>query len=226
MKFILHFDKTELATMLNKGTFEKDMKLIDSGNTNTSNMHLFNEHGQIKKYDSPAMIMEEFYEIRKKYYVKRKAYLENRLNRELELFSARVRFILAILNDEIILKGKDEEALEAELETRGYPKFTKGKLEFDPKSENENPSYDYLTSMPIRSMTQKRLEELMKQLDERKILFENLKKQSIYDLWTTDLDELERAYKKHLGDYTSVKGDASSTSSSMSKPKKRTVKSA
>jgi DNA topoisomerase-2 len=226
VKFILHFDKTELATMLNKGTFEKDMKLIDSGNTNTTNMHLFNEYGQIKKYDSPAMIIEEFYEIRKRYYVKRKTYLENRLNRELELFSARVRFILAILNDEIILKGKDEEALEAELETRGYPKFTKGKLEFDPKSENENPSYDYLTSMPIRSMTQKRLEELMKQLDERKVLFENLKKQSIYDLWTVDLDELERAYKKHLGDYTSVKGDSASTSSSMSKPKKRTTKSA
>jgi DNA topoisomerase-2 len=226
VKFILHFDKTELATMLNKGTFEKDMKLIDSGNTNTTNMHLFNEYGQIKKYDSPAMIIEEFYEIRKKYYLKRKAYLENRLNRELELFSARVRFILAILNDEIILKGKDEEALEAELETLGYPKFTKGKLEFDPKAENENPSYDYLTSMPIRSMTQKRLEELMKQLDERKILFENLKKQSIYDLWTADLDELERAYKKHLGDYTSVKGDASSTSSSVSKPKKRATKTA
>ena len=226
VKFILHFDKTELATMLNKGTFEKDMKLIDSGNTNTTNMHLFNEYGQIKKYDSPAMIMEEFYEIRKKYYVKRKTYLENRLNRELELFSARVRFILAILNDEIILKGKDEEALEAELETKGYPKFTKGKLEFDPKSENENPSYDYLTSMPIRSMTQKRLEELMKQLDERNILFENLKKQSIYDLWNADLDELERTYKKHLGDYNGMKGDAPGASSSMSKPKKRTVKSA
>ena len=226
VKFILHFDKNELATMLNKGTFEKDMKLIDSGNTNTSNMHLFNEYGQIKKYDSPAMIIEEFYEIRKRYYVKRKAYLENRLNRELELFSARVRFILAILNDEIILKGKDEEALEAELETKGYPKFTKGKLEFDPKSENENPSYDYLTSMPIRSMTQKRLEELMKQLDERKILFENLKKQSIYDLWNADLDELEHTYKKHLGDYNGMKGDMQSASSSMSKPKKRTVKTA
>jgi DNA topoisomerase-2 len=226
VKFILHFDKTELATMLNKGTFEKDMKLIDSGNTNTSNMHLFNEYGQIKKYDSPAMIIEEFYEIRKKYYVKRKAYLENKLNRELELFSARVRFILAILNDEIILKGKDEEALDAELETRGYPKFTKGKLEFDPKSENENPSYDYLTSMPIRSMTQKRLEELMKQLDERKVLFENLKKQSIYDLWNADLDELERTYKKHLGDYNGMKGDMQSASSSMSKPKKRATKSA
>jgi hypothetical protein len=99
-------------------------------------------------------------------------------------------------------------------------------LEFDPKSENENPSYDYLTSMPIRSMTQKRLEELMKQLDERKVLFENLKKQSIYDLWNADLDELERAYKKHLGDYNGMKGDAPGVSSSISKPKKRTVKSA
>jgi hypothetical protein len=75
-------------------------------------------------------------------------------------------------------------------------------------------------------MTQKRLEELMKQSDERKILFENLKKQSIYDLWNADLDELERTYKKHLCDYNGMKGDMPSASSSISKPKKRNVKSA
>lgn len=230
VKFILHFDKNELSRMLNKGLFEKEMKLIDSGNTNTSNMHLFNELGQIRKYDMPEDIISEFYEIRKRYYERRKEYLENRLKRDLNVISARVRFILAILEEDIILKGKDEEELDAELEKKGYPKFTKGKLEFDPKAENENPSFDYLVSMPIRSMTRKRLEELMKQKDDKTMAYEKLLKLSIYDLWSSDLDELEANYRKHLVEYdkmVSFGGDGVATSSGKKRVvRKRVVKSA
>lgn len=225
VKFILHFDKTELSRMLSKGLFEKEMKLIDSGNTNTSNMHLFNEQGQIRKYDGPNAIIEEFYGIRKEYYVRRKEYLENRLMRDLEVISARVRFILAILDDEIILKGKDEEQLDAELERLKYPKFTKGKLEYDPKAVNENPSYDYLTSMPIRSMTKKRLEELKKQKDDKQVQYDDLKTKSIYDLWNDDLDDIEKVYSKHLVAYESEK-DTTAVGSSVSKGKRKPVRSA
>ena len=223
VKFILHFDKNELARMLTKGTFEKEMKLVDSGNTNTNNMHLFNDVGQIRKYDSAVHIIEEFYKIRKTYYERRKQYLENRLNRDLEVISARVRFILAILDEEIILKGKDEEQLEQELETLGYPKFTKGKLEYDPKAVNDSPCYDYLTSMPIRSMTKKRLEELMRQKEEKTMQYDSLRKQSIYDLWTEDLDDIEKVYEKHLATYEkdNRSGETVATSSS---GKKRVVK--
>jgi hypothetical protein len=40
-------------------------------------------------------------------------------------------------------------------------------------------------------------------------------KQSIYDLWNADLDELERTYKKHLGDCNGMKGDMQSQKSEM-----------
>jgi len=171
-----------------------------------SNMHLFNEKGQIKKYNSPENIIEAFYDIRRDFYVRRKDYLEEKLKRELEVLSARVRFIMAILDEEIILKGKDEEQLDAELETKGYPKFTKGKLEYDPKEINESPSYDYLTSMPIRNMTRKRVEELMKQRDERQMQLDLLKARSIYDLWNEDLDAIEQCYTKHLAEYEASMG--------------------
>jgi len=217
VKFILHFDKHELNEMLSKGTFMKEMKLIDSGNCNTSNMYLFNEKGQIKKYDSPESIIEEFYEIRKEYYISRKNYLEEKLKRELEILSARVKFIMQILDEEIILKGKDEEQLDEELELKGYPKFTKGKLEYDPKDINSNPSYDYLTSMPIRSMTRKRVEELMKQRDEKNIQFDALKLQSIYDLWNDDLNAIKLIYEKHLIDYEASRGTTPDEKSSVVK---------
>jgi len=209
VRFILHFDKHELSNMLSKGTFEKEMKLIDSSSCSTTNMHLFNEKGQIKRYESPEHIIEEFYEIRREFYVRRKDYLEERLKRELEVISSRVRFIMEILDDKIILKGKDEEQLDIELELKGYPKFTKGKLEYDPNEVNENPSYDYLTSMPIRNMTKKRVEELMKQRDERQSQYEALKSQSIYDLWVSDLDEIEKAYVRHLKEYEDEMGTTS-----------------
>jgi len=198
VKFVLHFDKKEMNKLLTTGKFERFMKLIDTGRTGMTNMHLFNKEGQIKKYNTPVDLMEEFYEIRREMYVKRKDYLENKLQRDLDVISARVRFIKAILDDEIILKGKDEEQLEQELETLEYPKFTKGLLEYNPKEENPNPSYDYLVSMPIRSMTKKRIEDLEKQLDDKNMLYETLKKKSINDLWEEDLTNLETLYEKEL----------------------------
>jgi len=217
VRFILHFDKNELSDMIGKGTFEKEMKLIDSSNCNITNMHLFNEKGQIKKYASPEQIIEEFYEIRREFYSSRKNYLEEKLKRELEILSARVRFILQILDEEIILKGKDEEQLDAELEQKEYPKFTKGKLEYDPKDINSNPSYDYLTSMPIRSMTRKRVEELMKQRDDRKTQYDALKLLSIYDLWNEDLQLIESSYLKHMKDHEERMGSTEDTKATSSK---------
>ena len=201
VKFKLKFQKNELSRLLSTGKFEKFMKLVDSKRTNTSNMHLFNRDGQIKKYENAENILEEFYEIRREFYEKRKDYLKNKLKRELDVISARVKFILAILDDEIILKGKDEDEVSEELEVSGYPKFTKGKLEYDPKNENINPSYDYLISMQIRSMTKKKVQELQDQEKNKDMEYKVLIKRTIYDLWNEDLNIIEKDYKKSLVEY-------------------------
>ena len=139
------------------------------------------------------------------------------MRREVEILSARVRFILQILDEEIILKGKDEEQLDEELEEKGYPKFTKGKLEYDPNDINSNPSYDYLTSMPIKSMTRKRVEELMKQRDEKNVQYDILKTRTIYDLWNEDLDSIEQTYQKHLKDHDAELGTTESVKATTAK---------
>jgi DNA topoisomerase-2 len=224
VRFILYFDKSELSEMLSKGTFEKEMKLVDSISCNTTNMYLFNDKGQIKKYASPEHIMDEFYEIRCEYYIRRKRYLEEKLKRELEILEARIRFITDILDDKIILKGKDEEQLDMELTKMKYPRFTKGRLEYDPNEVNENPSYDYLTSMPIRSMTKKRIEELVKQRDEKSDQFDLLKSQTIFNLWEADLDLLEATYLKHLKEHTEMLGTTDGVVKATKKPaSKKTV---
>ena len=227
VKFILHFQKNELSKLLNSGNFEKFMKLMDSKKTCTSNMHLFNADGQIRKYASPEDILEEFYEIRRGFYEKRKGYLVNKIKRELDIMNARIRFITGILDDEIILKNKDEDELDELLSEMDFPKFTKGKLEYDPNCENENPSYDYLTSMAIRSMTKKRLEELRNNKEEKEKDYESIKMKTIYDLWNEDLDKIKEFYERSLKVYeeeNSGKGTVNKSSRKATKTRARKPK--
>ena len=127
---------------------------------------------------------------------KRKDYLEKKIKRELDIIKSKVRFILGILNDEIILKNKDEEEISEELEKMNFPKFTKGKLEYDQNNENSNPSYDYLIGMQIRAMTKKRVEELKQQEENKEGEYKEIINKTIYEMWNSDLDKIEEFYKK------------------------------
>lgn len=59
---------------------QKRLKLETS--LSTTNMHLFDINGQIKKYDSPAAVLGEFFPIRLGLYQKRREALLTRLERE------------------------------------------------------------------------------------------------------------------------------------------------
>jgi DNA topoisomerase II len=201
VRFILQFDKSQLTKLFNSGNFEKFMKLTDSKRTCITNMHLFNKDGQIRKYSSPNEILEEFYDVRKEFYIKRKEYLINKTQRELDVINARVVFIQGIIDDDIILKNKEDDEVIEILENAQLPKFTKGKLEYDPKAENENPSYDYLTYMPIKSITKRKIEELKKQLDDKTMELDVLKNRTINEFWTMDLDKIYDIYVKSLESY-------------------------
>ena len=87
------------------------------------------------------------------------------------------------------------------MENAQLPKFTKGKLEYDPKAENDNPSYDYLTNMPIKSITKRKIEELKKQLDDKTMELDVLKNRTINEFWTIDLDKINDIYVKSLESY-------------------------
>jgi DNA topoisomerase-2 len=71
VSFTVTFTEGHLAQMEADGTLEKKLKLRSS-KFSTSNMHAFNAQGVIKKYNSAAEILQEFYELRLEYYAKRK----------------------------------------------------------------------------------------------------------------------------------------------------------
>ena len=183
-----------------------------------SNLVLFNKDRKIVKYANISEIMEEHYLVREDYYIKRKEFMISRLNRECEILSNKVRFILAVVNGEIIINKKQKAKLVKELHDKGFA--TKKQLdsifvepvlhsnaEIMPEGDSESDAssvilnadtasvgllkeYDYLLSMPLWSLTYEKVEELKKQYDSKMQQLEELKKITIYQMWIKDLDAL------------------------------------
>jgi len=56
-------------------------------------------------------IMEEFFHLRMSFYEKRKSYLLSKLGREVDILNNKVKFILAVMNDEVQIKGRKKKEL-------------------------------------------------------------------------------------------------------------------
>jgi DNA topoisomerase-2 len=72
VKFIIKMKKEMMDAAKEVGLYKK-FKLETQ--INTSNMILFDEKGNLKRYSSPLEVIEDFYVVRKRFYEKRKVHL-------------------------------------------------------------------------------------------------------------------------------------------------------
>jgi DNA topoisomerase-2 len=185
--FTLHFTgKEQLDSCLlpDKETglskFETDFKLVSSKLLSTSNMYLFNKHGQIKKYDTILDIIKDFAEVRLEYYAKRKDYLLEKYRLDIRFIEARARFIQEIIAKTLEINNKKKDDIITHLKTHSYP------------------TYDYLLRMPIYSLTLERKQELETSLQKAKQSMKTLELTSSVDIWMQELSEFESQYDKFL----------------------------
>ena len=85
IKLTIKFTKADLDKLINENTLETVLKLNETRNCSYTNMHLYGSNGRIKKYDSVNHILEEFYTVRMRFYVKRKEYMLAKYKRELDI---------------------------------------------------------------------------------------------------------------------------------------------
>lgn len=153
-------------------------------------MYLYDEFGKINKYKSINDIINKFYDIRLTFYGKRREYLLKQYERELQILSDKVRFILEIIKKTLIVGNRKKAEIEKELETKKYVRIDN--------------SYDHLLGMPIYTLTKEKVDELLKQKDEKQTQYDNLKKKSPEQLWIDDLTDLldcyNDYYEKHIED--------------------------
>ncbi|XP_073285631.1 DNA topoisomerase 2-like [Primulina huaijiensis] len=188
----------------------KKFKLTTS--ISTSNMHLFDSSGLIKKYDTPEQILEEFFDIRLDFYDKRKKALMANLENDLLKCENKYRFIRGVVEGSIIVSNRKRADLLRELKEKGFTPFPKKKSSADvfiagstddaEETEENSPGatssgdstsdYDYLLSMAIGTLTLEKLQELRTERDKLLQEVEDLKNATIKSLWLSDLDALER----------------------------------
>ena len=195
VRFVLKFKKDELNELKKNNELENILKLTESKYTNYSNMHLYNNKGIICKYDSNEEIMKEFYLIRLVYYTKRKEYMLKTMQKELDIYRSKIRFIEEFISGEISILHKEDEEIEEMLVNRNFPKFG------NDESNDDTFNYEYLLNMKIKSLTKKKIEELKKLHDNKEAIYNDLSAKSEKELWKEDLNKFLDIYRVKIKEY-------------------------
>lgn len=122
----VHFEVIMTADQMNKARQEGLLKKFKlTTNLSTSNMHLFDANGVIKKYDTPEQILEDFFHLRLEFYVKRKAALLHELGKASLQLENKVRFIREVVEGTIVVSNRKKADLCAELKAKGFTPLPK-----------------------------------------------------------------------------------------------------
>ena len=143
------------------------------------NLNCIDEDNHVKEFNTIQEILDKFICLRLKYYQKRKDYLVEEIKNSLIKLASKYYFVKGIIDGSIIVNKRKKDNIISQLE----------KIE---KIKPIDGSYDYLLQMPIHSLTQEKLEELKKQIEEGKEEYKKTKETSIQDMWLADLKELQK----------------------------------
>jgi len=164
--------------------FVKKFKL--SSSTALTNMVAFDD-GRIRRFASAGEILETFYVRRLGGYVSRKASELARLDADIVELDARVRFVRAVVEGELVVANAEDDVLFADMQALGLPLLGPSTVGLD--------GYDYLLRMRVDRLKKKAVvdlsEELVKVTGERAALAAR----SPEELWLADLDVFTAAYE-------------------------------
>lgn len=188
VRFILNFNG-DIKTKL-KDKFETEFKLVSSKNMSINNMHLYNSNGAIKKYDNTSYIIKEWCALRMSKYDERKKYQIKILEKDLNVLSTKIRFIIDVIEGRVQIMNKKISEINHTLTELKYPKLN------DDESD-DNKGYNYLLKMPISQLTYDRKIILEKEVEDLSQKINNLRNTSIEKLWKNELTELMEAWNNH-----------------------------
>lgn len=165
---------------------EKTFKLYTT--KQTTNMWLFNQYQQLKKYRSISEIIDAYIPVRLETYEKRIAYLIKELERDVKILHNKSRFIQEQCDDVIDLRKKKKNAVIELLSENKYDII------------DEDEEYKYLRSMKFEDVEEENVVKLNTIKDNKINELEELKNKTPTDLWETELILLREKYIAYLRD--------------------------
>jgi len=157
---------------------EKLLKLTTT--VSTTNMHMFDSDCRLHKYVDIFEVIDAYYPVRLRLYQKRKDYLVAAMEAKLLKLSNRVRYIQGSLNGTIDLRKKTAHQVTDLLSTN--------------KFDTIDGDYKYLIKMPMDSVTEENVKQLMKEHADTKRELEVLLATTLEQIWLGELEELDRQY--------------------------------
>ena len=157
---------------------EKLLKLFTT--FSNTNMHMFNSELKLHKYNSVEEIIDDFYGVRIKLYQKRKEYHIADMEHKLVKLSNRARYIQDNLSGTIDLRRKSAVQVTEMLTTMKY--------------DSIDGDFKYMIKMPMDSVTQENVANIMKEKQETETELAVLKGTSVEKMWVRELETLEHEY--------------------------------
>lgn len=185
--FTVVFPRGKLAELENEldanncNGVEKLLKLFTT--VSTTNMHMFNAECKLQKYSSPEEIIDDFYGVRIGLYQKRKAYLISEMEQKLVRLSNRAKYIQETLAGTIDLRRKKTEQVTELLTQKKYATI--------------DGDFKYLIKMPMDSVTEENVANIMKEQENTEKELDTLKKTTVEKMWISELNILEKEYDKY-----------------------------
>ena len=172
-----------------------NMKLLSY--LNVTNMVLFNDKYQLRKY-SVDEIINEFCTMRYHYYKKRKIHLVQQIEKELQHLGNKARFIEEVIEKRLIIMNVEEDAVVQELHNRKYDKENINSMEDEEGSNGNKHGYEYLLRMHVRVFTKNQIIKLKNDIMSQQKKLSHIKSISEKKMWLNDIEEFEIEYHKWL----------------------------
>jgi DNA topoisomerase-2 len=188
-----------------------EFNLSSNKNLSLNNLHLFTTRGNIKRYETIEDILKEWSYTRIYKYQERKEKQLEKMELEYLISSAKIRFIIDVIEEKIKIMNVKMNVIEKQMEEKKYYKY--------------EGSYDYLLRMSISQLTAEKKEHLEKEVAKLEMEIKELKETSIIDIWERELKVLLGEWISHkneiLEDYENdLKGDTKKSSKGKNAKKK------
>lgn len=197
--FTIMFQKGKLDELLKaKADYECNglEKLLKLYTTNTiTNMNLFNHEDRLRKYENIPDIIDDYYGVRLDYYDQRKQFMMSHLEKQLSTLSNKAKYIQEVLDGSIELRKKKKTEVVELLLTKKYDII------------DDDQEYKYLLKMPMDSVTEENINKLLKDRDDIQKTLEIVKNTSIQQMWSKELNDLEKVYLEFIQEKANMLND-------------------
>lgn len=178
INYVVKFPRAGLAKLIAKGRLDSLLKMVE---TETENLTCLNENGKLVEFNTVPEVVEYFTKFRLSFYDKRKAYLIDRYTRELKVLSNRAKFVKDIIEKRLKINNVPKSDIVLYLQTKSF--------------DEVDGSYSYLLNMPIHSLTKETYEQLLKEVEQKKVEIAEIAKRQPIDMYREDLLALKQTLK-------------------------------